>query len=138
PGPGNWQYTEWTEVGLDLTAYIGQTVTIEFRVANCYPGSGGSLCSCGSSGCTWEGTVGGVSYRCTNIPSCPAPDPANDPNCAPTGTSNNNAGSHIAFAYIHTYCKPLIIDQPQFCAGDSVIQICAPAGYRNYLWEPGP
>lgn len=36
-GPDNWQYTNWTEVGLDLTAYIGQVVTIEFRVAGCYP-----------------------------------------------------------------------------------------------------
>jgi|GEM_PF-2810756 len=36
-GPDNWQYTDWTEVGLDLTPYIGLVVTIEFRVAGCYP-----------------------------------------------------------------------------------------------------
>jgi len=36
-GPGNWQYTRWTEVGLDLTAFIGRTVTIEFRTGNCAP-----------------------------------------------------------------------------------------------------
>jgi hypothetical protein len=36
-GPGDWLYTNWTEVGLDLTPYIGQVITIEFRVANCYP-----------------------------------------------------------------------------------------------------
>lgn len=36
-GPDSWQYTDWTQVGLDLTDYIGQVVTIEFRVAGCYP-----------------------------------------------------------------------------------------------------
>jgi len=34
--PGGWQYTDWTEVGLDLTAYIGSTVTIEFRTSSCF------------------------------------------------------------------------------------------------------
>jgi len=36
-GPAGWEYTDWTEVGLDLSPYIGQVITLEFRVAGCYP-----------------------------------------------------------------------------------------------------
>lgn len=34
---GIWKYTDWTTVGLDLSAYIGQSVTIEFRTNDCFP-----------------------------------------------------------------------------------------------------
>ncbi len=40
---GNWKYTRWTKVGLDLTAYIGQSVTIEFTTADCFPKKPGSM-----------------------------------------------------------------------------------------------
>jgi len=92
-GPGDWQYTNWTEVGLDFSDYIGQTVTIEFRVAGCYPAQ-------------------------------------------PFG--GNNAGNHSAYVYIDAYCKPLITESPTFCAGDDVIEICAPSGFVNYQWPPQP
>jgi len=36
-GTGLWKYTDWTKVGLDLSGYIGQNVTIEFRTTDCYP-----------------------------------------------------------------------------------------------------
>lgn len=32
-------YKDWTTVGLDLSAYIGQTLTIEFITADCKPGA---------------------------------------------------------------------------------------------------
>ncbi|HET6226479.1 MAG TPA: PKD domain-containing protein [Bacteroidia bacterium] len=38
---GNWKYTDWTKVGLDLSGYIGQNVTIEFRTTDCYPSNFG-------------------------------------------------------------------------------------------------
>ncbi len=36
-GAGVWKYTDWTKVGLDLTGYIGEQVTVEFRTTDCYP-----------------------------------------------------------------------------------------------------
>jgi len=138
PGAGDWEYTEWTEVGMDLTAYIGQTVRIEFRVSGCYPASGGTSCSCSNNNCTVNGvTSGGVVYNCTNVTSCTPTNPATNPNCTPQGGGNNNAGVHSAYAYIDTYCKPLTVETPEVCAGTASIQICAPAGYRNYIWQAG-
>lgn len=34
---GIWKYTDWTKVALDLSGYIGQSVTIEFRTHDCFP-----------------------------------------------------------------------------------------------------
>lgn len=34
---GNWKYTDWTKVGLDLSGYLGATLTIEFRTTDCFP-----------------------------------------------------------------------------------------------------
>jgi len=83
-GPGDWLYTRWTEVALDLTSFIGRTVTIEFRAVNCSP------------------------------------------------------AAHPSYAYIDAYCRPLgEVEQMEFCAGASSIQICAPSGYANYSWPPG-
>lgn len=36
---GIWKYTDWKKVALDLTDYIGQTITIEFRTNDCFPAS---------------------------------------------------------------------------------------------------
>lgn len=36
-GDGYWYYTKWKKVALDLTNYIGETVTVEFTTADCYP-----------------------------------------------------------------------------------------------------
>lgn len=40
---GQWKYTDWTKVGLDLSGYIGKQVTIEFRTNDCFPSSGLSI-----------------------------------------------------------------------------------------------
>jgi gliding motility-associated-like protein len=50
-GFGQWKYTDWTKVGLDLTGYIGQNVTIEFRTTDCFPSSGTSTVN-GVTTCT--------------------------------------------------------------------------------------
>lgn len=42
PNDGQWKYRNWTKVALDLTSYIGSTVTIEFITADCLPKSGSS------------------------------------------------------------------------------------------------
>ena len=34
---GTWKYTPWTKVALDLSSYIGKTVSIEFTTADCFP-----------------------------------------------------------------------------------------------------
>ncbi|MEX1003627.1 MAG: hypothetical protein WDZ35_16025, partial [Crocinitomicaceae bacterium] len=47
------------------------------------------------------------------------------------------SGSHWAYAYIDTYCTPLNIVTPEFCAGQSQITICAPAGFASYSWPAG-
>ena len=42
PGAGfgvdQWYYTNWTSVGLDLTSYMGQNVSVEFRTSDCFGG----------------------------------------------------------------------------------------------------
>jgi gliding motility-associated-like protein len=40
---GQWKYTDWTKVGLDLSGYIGKQVTIEFRTNDCFPSAGLSI-----------------------------------------------------------------------------------------------
>jgi hypothetical protein len=34
---GTWKYSDWRKVSLNLTKYIGQTLTLEFITADCYP-----------------------------------------------------------------------------------------------------
>ncbi|MCO6500797.1 MAG: hypothetical protein J5I47_10520, partial [Vicingus serpentipes] len=46
-------------------------------------------------------------------------------------------GSHWAYAYFDTYCFPLEIEVPEFCAGASDITICAPEGFKSYSWPAG-
>ncbi|MCO6500796.1 MAG: gliding motility-associated C-terminal domain-containing protein [Vicingus serpentipes] len=46
-------------------------------------------------------------------------------------------GSHWAYAYFDTYCFPLGIAVPEFCAGDSALTICAPEGFLSYSWPAG-
>ncbi|HET6227559.1 MAG TPA: T9SS type B sorting domain-containing protein [Bacteroidia bacterium] len=60
---GVWKYTPWTKVGMDLTAYIGKTVCIEFRTTDCFPGGNGS-CSGGKCNCNGgsPGTHSGYAY----------------------------------------------------------------------------
>jgi gliding motility-associated-like protein len=60
---GVWKYTPWTKVGMDLTAYIGKTVCIEFRTADCFPGGNGD-CSGGQCNCKGgsPGTHSGYAY----------------------------------------------------------------------------
>jgi len=53
------------------------------------------------------------------------------------GSSDKSAGSHWAYAYIDTYCTPLDITVPEFCAGSSSIQICGPDGFSSYSWPAG-
>lgn len=38
-GNGPWWYTPWTDVSIDLSAYIGQTINVEFRVQDCAYGA---------------------------------------------------------------------------------------------------
>lgn len=38
-GPGSWRYCNWTTVGVDLSNYSGQSVTLRFQTADC--GQGG-------------------------------------------------------------------------------------------------
>jgi gliding motility-associated-like protein len=56
--------------------------------------------------------------------------------CCPSD-STASAGSHWAYAYIDTYCVPMDITVPEFCAGAASITICAPAGYKSYSWPAG-
>jgi len=139
-GPGNWVYSNWIEVGMDLTPYIGQTVTLEFRVSNSYPATGGNTCSCSGGTCTMEVVSGGSVWLCTGLTSCSVPNPANNPNCQVIGTHANSAGPHSAYAYIDTYCRPLPPDEDStgtFCVGATAMELCAPPGFRNYYWPPG-
>jgi gliding motility-associated-like protein len=48
------------------------------------------------------------------------------------------AGSHGVYTYFDTYCIPMKIEYPEFCATTSSIQMCAPAGYISYSWANGP
>ncbi|HET6227948.1 MAG TPA: hypothetical protein VFF27_16810, partial [Bacteroidia bacterium] len=34
---GTWKYADWKKIALDLSGYIGQSVTIEFRTHDCFP-----------------------------------------------------------------------------------------------------
>jgi hypothetical protein len=36
-GNGQWRYSNWQKLGLDLTGYIGMTLTIELTTADCMP-----------------------------------------------------------------------------------------------------
>ena len=46
PNFGQWKYRNWTKVALDLTSYIGSTITIEFITADCLPKGNSSPSSC--------------------------------------------------------------------------------------------
>jgi hypothetical protein len=46
---GTWKYSDWRKVALNLTKYIGQTLTLEFITTDCYPNStpttGATMCT---------------------------------------------------------------------------------------------
>jgi len=105
-------FSPWQDVATDLSGYAGQTVTAEFKVKDCH---GNATCS-------------------TNDPSC-----SNYCANCQTGLCEPclQAGTHFAYAYFDTYCSPMNIDMPEFCAGAAQIDICAPAGYAGYDWPAG-
>jgi gliding motility-associated-like protein len=125
-GNNGYVYQPWTSVSLDLTGYIGQTVSVEFRTADCFPAGSSSSTICSNGTCTL--TVNGSS--CTY--------PQGQPPCTPPSTGcSGGPGTHSAYAYIDAYCAPLSVSQPVFCTGASNVQICAPAGYLSYSWPAG-
>jgi len=145
PGQGNWSYTDWTDAALDLTAYIGRTVTIDFRVADCFPRSGtGLACSCSGGVCVSypQDLSTGQYYRCESV-ECLVP--VTSPDCVPIRPEDHlyHAGNHSAYAYIDTYCRPQgpggqdQLDGIVFCRNADSIVVCAPRGYRNYNWPAG-
>jgi gliding motility-associated-like protein len=77
-----YHYKDWTTVGIDLSAYVGQNVTIEFSTGDC-------------------------AY-----------------------------GGHFGYAYLDTYCSPLVISS-DFCPGSFTTNINAPVGFVSYLWNTG-
>ncbi|MGQ0829899.1 MAG: hypothetical protein ACT4ON_16050, partial [Bacteroidota bacterium] len=125
-GANGFVYKPWTDVGLDLTGYIGQNVSIEFRTTDCLPIGGSSSTSCMNNSCTLTNANGSCTYTSPNPP------------CTPTGGGCGGApGTHSAYAYVDAYCAPLNVVAPVFCAGASSIQICAPIGYQSYSWPSG-
>ncbi|MCB0397293.1 MAG: gliding motility-associated C-terminal domain-containing protein [Flavobacteriales bacterium] len=77
-----WQ--PWKAIGTDLTAYIGQTVTIKFCTADC------------------------------------------------------NRGGHFGYAYLDTYCNPVIYEGVVVCGTGGTVTLPAPIGFQNYIWYEGP
>jgi gliding motility-associated-like protein len=89
---GVWKYTRWTKVGLDLTAYLGQSVTIEFTTADCFPKDPNTSIN---GKCPFE--AGGhsayayIDLYCTPIQIASPPICANSPSvelCGPDGYTN--------------------------------------------------
>jgi hypothetical protein len=108
-GNNGYVYKPWTDVGLDLTGYVGQNVSIEFRTTDCFPKpvpNGNSSTSCAGNTCTLTTNIGSCTY------------PASAPPCTPTPVPcTGNSGSHSAYVYIDAYCAPLTVVTPAFCAG---------------------
>ena len=107
-GAENWQYTDWTEVNVDLSGFVGAVVRIEFRVSGCYIPSGGTSCVSGiSTMCD-----GGVEYECACGESPP------HASCVTTGNTCTDAtysyGTHSGYAYIDAHCIPV---EPGPCSG---------------------
>ena len=126
-GLNGYVYKPWTDVGLDLTGYIGQNVSIEFRTTDCLPVGGSSSTNCTNGVCTLTNASGSCTYA----------SPATT--CTPTGggACAGAPGTHSAYAYIDAYCSPLDVKTPVFCAGAASVQICAPTGYTSYSWPAG-
>ena len=126
-GNNQFVYKPWTDVGLDLTGYIGQNISIEFRTTDCLPAipGGNSTTNCGASTCTLTTAQGTCTYAIGQTP------------CTPTNGCASQSGQHSAYAYIDAYCSPLNVPTPIFCAGAANVQICAPAGYQSYSWPAG-
>ena len=75
-------FKNWTLVAIDLTPYIGTTITAEFTTTDC------------------------------------------------------GLGGHFGYAYLDSYCGPLVI-RGRFCPGDRDITLSAPPGFSGYLWSTG-
>ena len=87
-----WTYTDWTKVGLDLSGYIGQIVSIEFTTADCYP-SGSTTTTNGVTTCSnWtagqHSAYAYIDMYCVPVEIISPPVCANQANvqiCAPDG-----------------------------------------------------
>ncbi len=88
-GAETWKYTKWTKVGLDLSMYMNQNITIEFATADCYPSTPNLL---DNTKCTWTpGDHSGYAYidlYCAPVEIISPPVCANQATvelCAPPG-----------------------------------------------------
>jgi len=128
---GGWLFSDWTDVALDLTSYIGQQIAVEFRTSDCFPGNqptttinGGCTTTCQNGVCCTTGL---------SLAACP-----DSGLCSGTLVCTNQPGTHSAYAYIDAVCdsSPLLGYNPSICAGNGAVTIHAPTGYASYSWSP--
>jgi PKD repeat protein len=88
-GTATWKYTKWTKVGLDLSGYMNQNITIEFTTADCYPSTANLL---DKTKCTWmpgeHSAYAYIDLYCTPVEIISPPVCANQASvelCAPPG-----------------------------------------------------
>lgn len=88
-GTATWKYTKWTKVGLDLSGYMNQNISIEFTTADCYPSTPNLL---DKTKCTWtpgeHSAYAYIDLYCTPVEIVSPPVCANQATvelCAPAG-----------------------------------------------------
>ena len=92
---GVWQYTDWTSVTTNLSNYIGDSIAVEFRTSDCFPGQAPTTIINGNCTTTCQNGI-----CCTN---CGIVD-----SCNGTFACSNQPGSHSAYAYIDAYCAATV------------------------------
>jgi hypothetical protein len=120
----DYYYCDWTTVNLDMSAFIGQPVSVEFRTSDCFPSSMTLLSvkyvACPSGTCTVTTATYANGTVCTDT--CDSSG-----NCSPISCNgtlpciHNSAGFHGAYAYIDAYCSP--ISDIKELEGDMAISI---------------
>jgi hypothetical protein len=141
-------WRDWTTVGIDLSPFIGQQITIQFTAYDCDQGGhyGYAYISCACGNMQIAQQCSGVSDTLT----APAGFPSYS--WSPGGATTqsiilNNPANGVTYTCIctavtgcqlalqtTTNCMPPHLSQQ--CLGDTVI-VFAPVGYSSYSWNTG-
>lgn len=139
-------WKDWTAVGIDLSPYIGQNITIQFTASDCTLGGHFGYayisCSCGSSQITQQYVGNSVTLT--------APAGFDSYSWSPGGqTTQSVTIINPVYGTVYTcQCTSMtgclvtlyVTVEPPFlyqqCQGNSVI-ITAPPGFSSYLWSTG-
>lgn len=154
-GPGEVFFRVWTPVALDLSAYVGQNITIQFTTYDCAYGAHfgyayfDARCTklqiiksnCDSNQVIISVPPGFINYVWSTgdtTQSIILNNPPLGAEYSVTATSETGCSTTLSLEITaDTIPQPQLQVQPLFCDDGSAVTIYAPYGFNSFLWSTG-